>query len=235
MSLTLLHSKSFGIESSHSICNHPRAISSAALPCISSALIHRPALPFDGRVLCRQSCHVSIVRRKAGVAFATLAVLLLWGAAPTLYYAVEARPYALVFFSFSCLLLSWDIAIRSKPRGLALLGVGMATFCLAIAHVFRLFILINLLLIHRRGTFYDRYCLTTQVAIMVALAIFLGLRVRRNRRAAYAGSIVLVLPSPRRSRRTPALSASTGSFCCSGHEQNGSFKSFSKAVLRSHL
>ena len=244
------------------------------------------------------------VQRKAGVAFATLAVLLLWGAAPSLYYAVEARPYALVLFSFSCLLLSWDIAIRSKPRLLALFGVGVATFCLAIAHVFSVFtlfafivaeavrfwrrrkvdyplwaalllpmlamliyvpltrafagvvfaiyaspqtislfylntlgapilsfvflavllaasipgdrdpkpapefaaedlalfvcllvnpILINLLLIHRRGTFYDRYCLTTQVAIMVALAIFLGRRVRRNRWAAYAGSIVLVL------------------------------------------
>jgi Dolichyl-phosphate-mannose-protein mannosyltransferase len=243
------------------------------------------------------------VQRKAGVGFATLAVLLLWGASPTLYYAVEARPYALIFFSFSCLLLSWDIATRSNPRRLALLGVGMATFCLATAHVFSVFtlfafivaegvrfwrrrkadyalwaalflpmlamsiyvpltrafagvvfaiyaspqtissfylntlgapilsfvllavllaasmpgdvdpkrapefaaedlalfacllanpILVNLLLIHRRGTFYDRYCLTSQVAIMAALAIFLGLRVRRNRWAAYVGSIVLV-------------------------------------------
>jgi hypothetical protein len=244
------------------------------------------------------------VRRKAGVAFATLAVLLIWGAAPSLYYAVEARPYALIFFSFSCLLLSWDIAIRNKPRRVALLGVAMATFCLALAHVFSVFtlfafavaegvrlwrrrradyalwaalflpmlamviyvpltrafagvvfgthaspqtislfflntfgapilsfvivavllaasipdaatpqpepefaaedlalfacllmnpILVNLLLIHRQGTFYDRYCLTSQVAIMVALAIFLGYRVRRNRWAAYAGSILLVL------------------------------------------
>jgi hypothetical protein len=244
------------------------------------------------------------VQRKATVAFATLAVLLLWGAAPTLYYAVEARPYALVFVSFSGLLLSWDIAVRSKQRRLALLGVGVATFCLAVAHVFSAFtllafivaeavrfwrrrkadyalwaalflpmlavliyvpltrafagvvfaiyaspqtislfflntfgapivsfvllavllaaslpgdrdprptrefaaedwglfacllvnpILVNLLLIYRRGTFYDRYCLTTQVAIMVALAIFLAFTVRRNRWAAYAGSIVLVL------------------------------------------
>jgi hypothetical protein len=244
------------------------------------------------------------VQRKASVAFATLAVLLVWGAAPTLYYAIAARPYALVFVSFSGLLLSWDIAVRSKPRRLALLGVGVAAFCLAVAHVFSAFtllafvvaevvrfwrrrkadyalwavlflpmpamliyvpltrafggvifaiyaspqtislfflntfgapivsfvllavllaasmpgdrdpkpapefaaedfalfacllvnpILINLLLIHRRGTFYDRYCLTTQVAIMAALAIFLALTVRRNRWAAYAGSIVLVL------------------------------------------
>src|ERR1700742_1028419 len=51
------------------------------------------------------------VRRKAGIAFAALAVLLLWAAAPTLYYAVEARTYALTFLSFACLLLSWDTAI----------------------------------------------------------------------------------------------------------------------------
>src|ERR1700742_4524630 len=31
------------------------------------------------------------VRRKAGIAFAAFAVLLLWAAVPTLYYAVEAR------------------------------------------------------------------------------------------------------------------------------------------------
>src|ERR1700761_9096986 len=37
------------------------------------------------------------VRRKADIAFATLAVLLLWAVAPTLFYAVEARPYALEF------------------------------------------------------------------------------------------------------------------------------------------
>jgi hypothetical protein len=244
------------------------------------------------------------VKRKAGAAFATLAVLLLWGAAPSLYYAIEARPYALVFFSFSCLLLSWDIATRTKPRRAALLGVAIATFCLAIAHVFAVFtlfafivaeamrswrrrkldyplwaalflpmmavlvyvpltrafkgvvfgvyaspqttslfylntfgapilsfvllavllaastpvggepepaakfaaedfalfacllvnpVLVNLLLIHRGGTFYDRYCLTSQVAMMVALAVFLGYRVRGNRLAAYAGSVLLIL------------------------------------------
>src|ERR1700677_1326640 len=33
----------------------------------------------------------------------------------------------------------------------------------------------------------------------------------------------------------PALSASIGNFCYSGHEQNGSFKSFSTAARRLHL
>jgi hypothetical protein len=32
-------------------------------------------------------------RRKAGIAFAAFAVLLMWAAVLTLYYAVEARPY----------------------------------------------------------------------------------------------------------------------------------------------
>jgi hypothetical protein len=242
------------------------------------------------------------VRRKASIAFAALAVLMLWAAAPTFYYAVEARPYALLFVSFACLLLSWDIAIRRQPRRLALVGVGISTLALAAAHVFapftlfafifaeavrfrrrrqadyplwaallvpmlamliyipltRMFggvvfathasvhtmflffedtlgapimsfvllatllvpstkrrrttnpefaleeialfaclflspVLVNLLLMHRQGTFYDRYCMTSQVAIMVALAIFLARRVRMNHWAAYAGSILLVL------------------------------------------
>jgi hypothetical protein len=241
------------------------------------------------------------VRRKAGIAFATLAVLMLWAAAPTLYYAIEARPYALLFLSFACLLLSWDIAIRAQPRRLALLGISISTLAMAVAHVFAPFtlfafivaeavrfrrrrkldyplwaalllpmlamliyvplirafggvvfgthasvhtmflffqdtlgapimsfvllatllapaakrsrttnpgflreeiallacmflspVLLNLVLMHRHGTFYDRYCVTSQVAIMVALAILLPYRVRMNHLAAYAGSILLV-------------------------------------------
>jgi hypothetical protein len=241
-------------------------------------------------------------RRKAGIAFAAFAVLLLWAAAPTLYYAVEARPYALVFLSFACLLLSWDTAIHAQPRRLALLGVAISTVVLATAHVFAPFtlfafvvaesirfsrrrrpdyplwsalllpmlamviylplmrscggiifpvhasyntitiffedtlgspiisiallavlltpavgagettarwflaeeiallgcmflspILLNLFLMHRQATFYNRYCLASQVAILVALAVLLPYRTRLNRLRAYAGSILLVL------------------------------------------
>jgi hypothetical protein len=241
------------------------------------------------------------VRRKAGVAFAAFAVLLLWAVAPTLYYAVEARPYALVFLSFSCLLLSWDTAIRAVPRRLALFGVAASTLALAGAHIFSAFtlyaffvaeairfyrrrkpdyplwaallipmlvmavylplvhscggivfpihasyntialffentfgapilsaallamlvtpapkrsntnpqflaeeialiaglflspVLLNLFLMHRQATFYDRYCLATQVAILVVFAILVPLRTPLNRWAAYVGSILLVL------------------------------------------
>jgi hypothetical protein len=242
------------------------------------------------------------VRRKAGTAFAAFAVLLLWAAAPTLYYAVEARPYALVFLSFACLLLSWDTAIRAQNRRLALFGVAVSTLVLAAAHIFALFtlyafivaeiirfhrrrkpdyplwtallipmlamliylplirscggiifpihasyntmalffedtfgspiisvallavllipatkgsettttrflkeeiallgclffspIFLNLFLMHRQATFYNRYCLASQVAILVALAILVPYRMRLHRWAAYAGSILLVL------------------------------------------
>jgi uncharacterized membrane protein len=241
-------------------------------------------------------------RRKAGIAFAALAVLLLWTVEPTLYYAVEARPYALIFLSFSCLLLSWDIAIRTQRRRMALFGVAISTMVLAAAHVFTLFslfaffvaeavrflrrrepdfplwgalaipmlimliyvplirscggivfpvaaspntivlffeatlgspviaavllvilmipaargrlatstefaseeitlfaclcfspILLNLFLMYRKTTFYNRYCLATQVAILVAIAILLPYRMRLRRWAAYAGSLVLLL------------------------------------------
>jgi hypothetical protein len=54
-------------------------------------------------------------------------------------------------------------------------------------------ILLNLFLMHRRATFYNRYCLASQVAILVALAIFVSYRTRLNRWAPYAGSILLVL------------------------------------------
>jgi len=243
------------------------------------------------------------VRRKAGIAFAAFAVLLLWAATPTLYYAVEARPYGFVLMAFACLLLSWDSAIREQPRRLALFGVAISTLALAAGHVFAVFtlfafvlaeamrfyrrrkpdyplwaslfipmlalliyvplmpscgqiifpihatyntialffedafgspvisasllaallisqarsvgpatttgflkeeaallgglflspVLLNLFLMYRRGTFYNRYCLPTEVAIMVVLVILVAYRLRLNRRAAYAASIVLVL------------------------------------------
>lgn len=242
------------------------------------------------------------VRRKAGIAFATVAVLLLWATVPNLYYAVEARPYALIFLSFSCLLLSWDTAITSQARPVALFGVAASTLALAVAHMFAVFtlfafvvaetirllrrrkpdyplwaalllpmlsmliyiplirasenivfavhpsfhttifffedmlgspiisgvllalllipapqgsrssitrfqseeiallafmflspVLLNLLLMHRQGTFYNRYCLPSQVAILAALVILLPHRMRLSRWAAYAGSILLLL------------------------------------------
>ena len=81
------------------------------------------------------------VRRKAGTAFAAVAVLMLWAAGPTLYYAVEARAYALLFLAFACLLLSWDTAIHTRPRRLALFGLSVSTLALAGAHVFAPFTL----------------------------------------------------------------------------------------------
>ena len=242
------------------------------------------------------------VRRKVGLAFAAVAVLMLWAVGPTLYYAVEARAYALLFLSFACLLLSWDTAIHQKPRGLALFGISLSTLALAGAHVFAPFtlfafivaeavrfrrlrtpdyplwaalfvpmlgmllyiplirlyggivfhapasyntiivffedtfgasimgfvllaallipfrdkteralprfsaeelalfgcmflspVLLNLVLMHRHGMFYNRYGVTSQVAILAALAILLAYRLRLNRFAAYAAATVLVL------------------------------------------
>jgi len=242
------------------------------------------------------------VRRKAGTAFAAVAVLMLWAAGPTLYYAVEARAYALLFLAFACLLLSWDTAIHTRPRRLALFGLSVSTLALAGAHVFAPFtlfafivaeavrfrrlrrpdyplwaallvpmlsmllyiplirlyggiifrapasyntivvffgdtfgasimgfvllaallvplppvsrtralrfsaeeiallvcmflspIVLNLVLMHRHGMFYNRYCVTSQVAILTALAIFLAYRVGFNRLAAHAAAAVLVV------------------------------------------
>ncbi len=241
------------------------------------------------------------VKRKASVAFAGVAVLMLWACAPTLWFAVEARPYALTFASFACLLLSWDTAIRAHPRRLALFGIAISTLVMSAAHIFApltlfafvvaeavrfwrrrkpdyalwaalllpmlimliyiplirasegavfgtkpdfgtmgkffldtfsgpvtffvvlaalivpqtgkdrearpefspeefmllacLFlspILVNLVLMHRQKGFYDRYCIASQVGILAALSIFLAYRLRLNRVAAWAASLVLL-------------------------------------------
>ena len=242
------------------------------------------------------------VRRKASLAFAVVAVLMVWAVGPTLYYAVEARVYALLFFSFACLLLSWDTAIHAKTRGWALFGISISTLTMVGSHVFAPFtlfafivaeavrfrrrrqpdyplwaallvpmlamllyiplirlyggiifsiqasygkiigffedtfgapvmafvllaallmplrerplskrvrfsveeialfaslflspILLNLILMHRHGMFYNRYCLPSQVAILAALSIALANRVGLNRLTAFAAATVLTL------------------------------------------
>ncbi len=243
------------------------------------------------------------VRNKVGMVFALVAVLMLWAVSPTLYYAVEARPYALMFLSFAVLMLSWDKAIHEKPRRWALLGVSISTLGIVAAHVFAPFtlvawivaevvrfrrlrrpdyplwaallvpmlgmllyiplirlyggiifgtqasyntillffadtfgasitafvllaallvplrrtatspqrqsvspeeialfaslflspVLLNLVLMHRHGMFYNRYCVPSQVAIIASLVIFLAYRVRLNALAAYAAAAVLIL------------------------------------------
>jgi hypothetical protein len=81
------------------------------------------------------------VKRKANIAFAGVAVLMVWVGAPTLFYAAEARPYALIFGSFACLLLSWDTAVSAHPRRLALFGVAISTLLMSAAHLFAPFTL----------------------------------------------------------------------------------------------
>jgi hypothetical protein len=75
------------------------------------------------------------LRRKVGTPIAVFGVAMLW-ASGTFYYAIEARVYALVFMSFSFLLLSWDTATRSQSRKLALFGVAASNAVLLSAHVF---------------------------------------------------------------------------------------------------
>ena len=75
------------------------------------------------------------LRRKAGTAVGAFAVVLLWSSG-SFYYATEARVYALVFLSFSCLLLAWDSATRRPKRRLALACVALSTMFLLFSHVF---------------------------------------------------------------------------------------------------
>ena len=53
-------------------------------------------------------------------------------------------------------------------------------------------IFLSLILMYRQGAFYERYVITSQVAILTALSIFLAYRFRLSRVAAWAASIMLL-------------------------------------------
>ena len=244
------------------------------------------------------------VRRKVGISYAAAALLILWMGL-TFYYAVEARPYALLMMWFSLLLLCWDIASTSEKRDVALWGVAIANLGMFCTHVFAPFsllpflaaeavrfrrtrkpdfvlwaallfpilaiafyiplfrgyatiyfpplfeaslvriprffhdtvrveslalflgvsaallapqqeprvkspnnwrheemvlfgcfllnpVLLNILLMRRHGAFWDRYVITTDVAIYIGMVILLGIRLSRNRSAGYAAAAVLL-------------------------------------------
>jgi hypothetical protein len=75
------------------------------------------------------------VRRRAGNTIAGLAVALVW-AGDTFYYATEARPYALMFMCFACLLVSWEAAARGRYRRVTVPAVALFAIGLLLAHAF---------------------------------------------------------------------------------------------------
>ncbi len=77
--------------------------------------------------------------RRIGLLWATFSVLLVWYS-PCLYYATQARPYALILAFFSITLISWDAAIRSTShRNLALAGIVIGNVGMMLSHVFAIF------------------------------------------------------------------------------------------------
>ncbi len=118
------------------------------------------------------------LRRKVGTAVGAFAVLMLWSSA-TFYYATEARVYALVFMSFSFLLLSWDTATRQEHRTLALWGVAFFNALLLVSHVFASLCLMAVLLaeavryLRRRQPDYPLYA--ALVLPMGAMLVYIPL------------------------------------------------------------
>lgn len=112
-------------------------------------------------------------RRKANAAVATCAVLLLWYS-PTLYYATEARPYALTLASFLWLLLLREFAIAGEHRKLTVWGMGVANACLLTSHAFAVLSLVPFVAAElaryywrRRPDYGQWLALTLPVAVMV--------------------------------------------------------------------
>jgi Dolichyl-phosphate-mannose-protein mannosyltransferase len=73
--------------------------------------------------------------KRIGNIFASFAVLILWEG-PLFYYAVEARPYALLLMLFSMLLFCWDRAISPNRPSWSLAGTFFATLGMLLSHVF---------------------------------------------------------------------------------------------------
>lgn len=77
--------------------------------------------------------------RRIGLLWATFSILLVWYS-PCLYFATQARPYALVIAFFSITLVSWDAAIRSTSnRNVALAGIVVGNVGMMLSHVFAIF------------------------------------------------------------------------------------------------
>lgn len=79
------------------------------------------------------------VARRSGWLWGAFTVLLIWYG-PCLYFATQARPYALLMAFFTLTLLSWDRAVQSNSsRRLALAGVAIGCTGMMMSHVFGIF------------------------------------------------------------------------------------------------
>ena len=118
------------------------------------------------------------LRRKVGTAVAAFGVVILWSSA-SFYYATEARAYALVFLSFSCLLISWDTATKREDRAPALWCVAISTAVLLLSHVFASLCLLAFLVaefvryLRRRQPDYPLYA--ALVLPMAAMLLYIPL------------------------------------------------------------
>jgi len=77
----------------------------------------------------------AFARRRIGSIFSLVAILILWEG-PLFYYAVEARPYALMFFFFSVLLFCWDSAVAGDRPRWSIAGTFLGSLGLLSSHVF---------------------------------------------------------------------------------------------------
>ena len=77
----------------------------------------------------------AFARKRIGNAFALLAISILWEG-PIFYYAVEARPYALLAMCFSILIFCWDRATSPNRPIWSLLGTFFGALGMLLTHVF---------------------------------------------------------------------------------------------------
>ncbi len=74
-------------------------------------------------------------QKRIGNAFALLAIAIIWQG-PIFYYAVEARPYALLAMCFSILIFCWDRATSANRPVWSLVGTFFAALGMLLTHVF---------------------------------------------------------------------------------------------------
>lgn len=77
----------------------------------------------------------AFARKRIGNAFALLGISIIWEG-PIFYYAVEARPYALLAMCFSILVFCWDRATSPNRPTWSLLGTFFGALGMLLTHVF---------------------------------------------------------------------------------------------------
>ncbi len=95
-------------------------------------------IPFMLAFLIGSLCLYRFVSERLRPAYGMLAMLV-WWSTPFLYYATEARPYALVVGFFGLAMLAWERAVAPGRSGWSVVLLGLAVLAMMFSHFYTVF------------------------------------------------------------------------------------------------